>query len=99
MPGPPHQHVPRASGAITSQATQQRLDRHRDSDDKSKSSPASTPFTCTFCWLPSLGPPRVLGRTAPRLACAACHAAVLDLAICWVCGELVFRGDECVSLG
>lgn len=55
-------------------------------------------FTCTFCYHLSAGPPHVLGRSA-RLACAPCHAALLDLSICWVCGELVFRGDECVSLG
>jgi hypothetical protein len=24
---------------------------------------------------------------------------VLDLAICWVCGEVVFCGEECVNLG
>ena len=82
-------------------------------------SSSTAPFTCTFCWLPSAGPPHVLwgsargtrsldstgggggggDTSAPRLACSACHAAVLDLAVCWVCGELVCRGDECVSLG
>lgn len=34
-----------------------------------------------------------------RLACGPCYDALLDLAVCWVCGEVVFRGDECVSLG
>lgn len=65
------------------------------------------PFTCTFCWrqfAPSSfsssfpNRPRVVGRSA-RLACAPCHAALLDLAVCWACGEVVCRGDECVSLG
>ncbi|KAK3369191.1 hypothetical protein B0T24DRAFT_356262 [Lasiosphaeria ovina] len=57
-------------------------------------------FTCTFCWRLRAGPPRVLGRSAAaRLACAPCHAAILALAVCWVCGEVVVRGDECVSLG
>ncbi|KAI8678830.1 hypothetical protein NCS55_00605500 [Fusarium keratoplasticum] len=51
-------------------------------------------FTCTFCFHLSNGPPHVIGRSA-RLACSPCHAALLDLAICWVCGELIFRGDEC----
>ncbi|PTD10235.1 hypothetical protein FCULG_00008719 [Fusarium culmorum] len=55
-------------------------------------------FTCTFCFHVSQGPPQIIGRSA-RLACTACHAALLKLAICWVCGELVFRGDECVSFG
>lgn len=55
-------------------------------------------FTCTFCWHLSSGPPRVLGRSA-RLACRPCTAALLDLAVCWACGEVVFRGDDCVSLG
>ncbi|KAF7544538.1 hypothetical protein G7Z17_g9871 [Cylindrodendrum hubeiense] len=41
---------------------------------------------------------RVIGRSA-RLACSPCYAALLDLSICWVCGELIFRGDECVSFG
>ncbi len=40
----------------------------------------------------------MLGRSA-RLACEACHRALLELAICWVCGEIVVRGEECVSLG
>lgn len=55
-------------------------------------------FTCTFCFHVSQGPPQIIGRSA-RLACPACHAALLNLAICWVCGELIFRGDECVSFG
>ncbi|KAF4978569.1 hypothetical protein FZEAL_5073 [Fusarium zealandicum] len=55
-------------------------------------------FTCTFCFHVSQGPPHVIGHSA-RLACPACHAALLNLAICWVCGELIFRGDECVSFG
>ncbi|KAK1756264.1 hypothetical protein QBC47DRAFT_412840 [Echria macrotheca] len=58
-------------------------------------------FTCTFCWRISTQPPRVLGghRSAPRLVCEVCYAAILDLAVCWVCGEVVVRGEECVSLG
>ncbi|KAK8055885.1 hypothetical protein PG993_001112 [Apiospora rasikravindrae] len=55
-------------------------------------------FTCTFCWHLSRGPPHVLGRAA-RLTCEACYNAIIDLAICWVCGEVVCRGDECISLG
>ncbi|KAM0562081.1 hypothetical protein ACHAPJ_002525 [Fusarium lateritium] len=55
-------------------------------------------FTCTFCFHLSQGPPQTIGRLA-RLACSTCHAALLNLAICWVCGELIFRGDECVSFG
>ncbi|PHH69739.1 hypothetical protein CDD80_6526 [Ophiocordyceps camponoti-rufipedis] len=58
----------------------------------------SDPFTCTFCRGTSAGRPRVLGRSA-RLACEACHSALLNLSICWVCGEMIVRGDECVSLG
>ncbi|KAJ3469321.1 hypothetical protein MRS44_003386 [Fusarium solani] len=53
-------------------------------------------FTCTFCFHLSNGPPHVIGRSA-RLACSPCHAALLNLAICWVCGELIFRGDERVE--
>ncbi|CAJ0553502.1 Ff.00g120140.m01.CDS01 [Fusarium sp. VM40] len=55
-------------------------------------------FTCTFCFHVFQGPPQIIGRSA-RLACSTCHAALLNLAICWVCGELIFRGDECVSFG
>ncbi|KAK7753496.1 hypothetical protein SLS62_004571 [Diatrype stigma] len=64
-------------------------------------SSSSSPFTCTFCWrlITHEGPPHTLGRAASRLACRSCHAALLDLAVCWVCGELVVRADECVSLG
>ncbi|KAK7970308.1 hypothetical protein PG988_009381 [Apiospora saccharicola] len=50
-------------------------------------------FTCTFCWHLSRGPPHVLGRAA-RLTCEACYDAIIDLAICWVCGEIVCRGDD-----
>ncbi|KAI0024613.1 hypothetical protein F4780DRAFT_724357 [Xylariomycetidae sp. FL0641] len=56
-------------------------------------------FTCTFCWHLSRGPPRVLGRATARLACDACFRGLLDLAVCWACGELVVRGADCVSLG
>lgn len=55
-------------------------------------------FTCTFCFHLVRGPPRILGRSV-RIACESCYNTVLDLAICWVCGEVVYRGEECVSLG
>ncbi|KAI0543259.1 hypothetical protein GGR58DRAFT_15224 [Xylaria digitata] len=57
-----------------------------------------TLFTCTFCWNLSRGPPHFLGREA-RLTCDRCLRGLMDLAVCWVCGEVVCRGDECVSLG
>ncbi|KAJ8111329.1 hypothetical protein ONZ43_g5647 [Nemania bipapillata] len=52
------------------------------------------PFTCTFCWhiIPK-GRPFVLGPAA-RLTCDTCFRAIMNLAICWVCGELVFHADE-----
>ncbi|KAK1598606.1 uncharacterized protein LY79DRAFT_505902 [Colletotrichum navitas] len=53
---------------------------------------ASVPFTCTFCYQTSEDP-HVVGHEA-RLACSACHALLIDLAICWVCGEIVYRGDD-----
>ncbi|KAK2004919.1 hypothetical protein LX36DRAFT_665414 [Colletotrichum falcatum] len=53
----------------------------------------SVPFTCTFCYQTSEDPPHVIGHEA-RLTCSACHAALIDLAICWVCGEIVYRGDD-----
>ncbi|OHF02652.1 hypothetical protein CORC01_02048 [Colletotrichum orchidophilum] len=40
-----------------------------------------TPFTCTFCFQPSDGPPHAIGRGA-RLSCSPCYAALIDLAIC-----------------
>lgn len=55
-------------------------------------------FTCTFCFHLVRGPPRILGRSV-RIACESCYNTVLNLAICWVCGEVVYRGEECVSLG
>ncbi|ROV89534.1 hypothetical protein VSDG_08537 [Cytospora chrysosperma] len=73
--------------------------RHR-----AAASPTAHPetFLCTFCWRPrhagDATPSMVVGRGA-RLACGPCYGALLDLAVCWVCGEVVFRGDECVSLG
>merc|ERR1712225_156867 len=35
----------------------------------------------------------------PAFTCTLCWRAVLDLSICWVCGECIVRGDEVVSLG
>lgn len=61
----------------------------------------SSIYLCTFCWRPHAAaatPSRVVGHRA-RLACEVCYNALLDLAVCWVCGEVVRRGDECVSLG
>ncbi|KAH6687273.1 hypothetical protein F5X68DRAFT_239802 [Plectosphaerella plurivora] len=60
--------------------------------------PSRPLFTCTFCWHLSPDPPHVVGRSA-RLACNSCFAGLIDLAIYWVCGEVVLRGDDCVSLG
>jgi hypothetical protein len=61
---------------------------------------AEPSFLCTFCWTPQFRPakPRVLGREA-RIACETCWRSVLDISICWVCGEIVVRGEEVVSLG
>ncbi|RSL56486.1 hypothetical protein CEP54_008781 [Fusarium duplospermum] len=53
-------------------------------------------FTCTFCFHLSNGPPHVIGRSA-RLACSPCHAALLDLAICWdeETAEEGIKGSDC----
>lgn len=61
---------------------------------------AEPSFLCTFCWIPQLRPakPKVLGCEA-RIACETCWKAVLNLSVCWVCGEIVVRGEEVVSLG
>ncbi|TPX13800.1 uncharacterized protein E0L32_005744 [Thyridium curvatum] len=67
-------------------------------DDEGTTAPPRVPFVCTFCHRVSADRPHALGRSA-RLACGPCRDAVLDLAICWVCGEVVYRGSECVSLG
>ena len=57
-------------------------------------------FICTICWQhqPSGSKPKLLGTSA-RIVCQACWRAVLDLSICWVCGECIVRGDDVVSLG
>ncbi|XMA08241.1 hypothetical protein WAI453_001032 [Rhynchosporium graminicola] len=57
-------------------------------------------FICTICWQsqPRGSKPKLLGNSA-RIVCRACWRAVLDLSICWVCGECIVRGDEVVSLG
>ena len=59
-----------------------------------------TPFLCTFCWTTQYPPsrPKSLG-SEKRICCQGCYEQLLDLAICWVCGEVVVRGDEVVSLG
>ncbi|KFY93779.1 hypothetical protein V500_03536 [Pseudogymnoascus sp. VKM F-4518 (FW-2643)] len=52
-------------------------------------------FLCTFCWLPQYPPSplKTLG-TESRICCQGCWEQILDLAICWVCGEVVVRCDE-----
>ncbi|KAG5978770.1 hypothetical protein E4U55_005962 [Claviceps digitariae] len=55
-------------------------------------------FTCTFCYRLSAQKPHVLGRSA-RLTCAECYAVIIDLSICWACGELVLREADSVSFG
>lgn len=62
--------------------------------------PALEPsFICTFCWSPQYPPskPKLVGSS--RISCAFCHAAVLNLSICWACGEIIVRSQEVVSLG
>ncbi|CZR54428.1 uncharacterized protein PAC_04312 [Phialocephala subalpina] len=65
--------------------------------DKDKGEPV---FICTICWRAQYFPskPKLLGSSA-RIVCRPCWRAVLDLSICWVCGEYIVRGDEVVSLG
>jgi hypothetical protein len=55
-------------------------------------------FTCTLCYGISAEQPHILGRSA-RLACAKCYMTIINLSICWVCGELIYRGTDCVSFG
>jgi hypothetical protein len=57
-------------------------------------------FLCTFCWIPQFAPskPKTVGATS-RISCETCWRAILDLSICWVCGEMVLRGDHLISLG
>ncbi|TLD31006.1 hypothetical protein PspLS_02013 [Pyricularia sp. CBS 133598] len=55
-------------------------------------------FICSFCHRPHRSPAHVVGESA-RLTCEGCYRALIDLAVCWKCGELVYRGDACVSLG
>ncbi|KAI1434357.1 hypothetical protein GGR50DRAFT_407683 [Xylaria sp. CBS 124048] len=63
------------------------------------SSPSTPPFfTCTFCWHLVSGPPHVVGQSA-RLTCSSCLRGIVNLAICWVCGEIILRDEESVSLG
>jgi hypothetical protein len=69
--------------------------------DQQTSPPRSeTTFICTICWQhqPCGSKPKLLGTSA-RIVCHPCWRAVLDLSICWVCGECIVRGDEVVSLG
>ncbi|KAI6373643.1 hypothetical protein MCOR25_003416 [Pyricularia grisea] len=55
-------------------------------------------FICSFCHQTHRTPAHVVGESA-RLTCEGCYRALIDLAVCWKCGELVYRGDACVSLG
>lgn len=62
--------------------------------------PPLSSFLCTFCWVPQYPPSplRTLGAES-RICCLRCWEQILDLAICWVCGEVVVRCEDAVSLG
>ncbi|RKF56824.1 hypothetical protein GcC1_193012 [Golovinomyces cichoracearum] len=64
------------------------------------SSQSNFSFLCTICWQhqPVGFKPKLLGQSA-RIVCERCWCAILDLSICWVCGEYIVRGDDVVSLG
>ncbi|KAL3426767.1 mediator of rna polymerase ii transcription [Phlyctema vagabunda] len=57
-------------------------------------------FLCTVCWKFQYPPacPKLLDSSS-RIVCAPCYNAILDLSICWRCGECVVRGEDVVSLG
>lgn len=55
-------------------------------------------YICNYCHCATHDNPVILGRSA-RLACDQCAAAIVKLSICWVCGEIICRGDDCVSFG
>ncbi|KAK0113152.1 hypothetical protein ONS95_014851 [Cadophora gregata] len=57
-------------------------------------------YICTICWQRQArgSQCKLLGSSA-RIVCKPCWRTVLDLSICWVCGECIVRGDEVVSLG
>ncbi|KAI6313874.1 hypothetical protein MCOR03_003589 [Pyricularia oryzae] len=55
-------------------------------------------FICSFCHQAHRSFAHVVGESA-RLTCEGCYRALVDLAVCWKCGELVYRGDACISLG
>lgn len=57
---------------------------------------AGEEFICNYCHCITAGYPTILGRSA-RLACCTCAATIIKLSICWVCSEMVCRGDDCVS--
>ncbi|PQK12321.1 hypothetical protein BB8028_0003g09380 [Beauveria bassiana] len=53
---------------------------------------------CDYCHCSTSGYPIILGHSA-RLACSQCASAIIKLSICWVCGEMICRGDDCISFG
>ncbi|KAI9050056.1 hypothetical protein LZ554_006201 [Drepanopeziza brunnea f. sp. 'monogermtubi'] len=82
-------------------ATSQEVQMPPLEPNKDPAPPSKNPaFICSICWQrqPRGSKPKLLGASA-RIVCRACWRAVIDLSICWVCGECVVRGDEVVSLG
>lgn len=62
-------------------------------------------LACSICsrpipanFLPYLAP-EIPGSPDYRTMCRDCWSSIIDLSICWVCGECVLRGEEVVSLG
>ncbi|KUJ21012.1 uncharacterized protein LY89DRAFT_715304 [Mollisia scopiformis] len=78
-------------------SSSRRRSSHRTVKDEDR---GEATFVCTVCWRSQYAPskPKLLGSSA-RIVCKPCWKAVLDLSICWVCGEYIVRGDEVVSLG
>ena len=72
---------------------------------------ANTSFACIICHqtqdtsaptfqqlesdLLAVNPP----KTTNHQVCSTCQSAILDLSICWACGECIVRGNDVVSLG
>ncbi|KAI1653182.1 hypothetical protein F4813DRAFT_383483 [Daldinia decipiens] len=61
------------------------------------------PFTCTFCWHPSYGPPHTLGRSA-RLTCESCYRGLESVSLGWcfwhrACYGCLFCGSRLVVIG
>ena len=63
-------------------------------------STAQITYCCSLCRSTIMQPtPPSLAPSTGKVTCSDCIKRVYDLAVCWACGEMVYRKSDAVSFG